>query len=201
MKTNTKLAGKDYITCGIFSALCFVAMLIAAVMNISGYTALLYPAATGFLISILFVVLNTKVQKRGSVLIFSVIPCIYFFTSGVIEGLIGAAGVLIFAGIAEAILWNNRDSIKRVMLAAVIYNLNLAIVGLAENFINTEVYCANAIAHGVNERVVEQMRTLYSIKPLWLAVIAVTALLVFLGATLGKRIMKKHLIKAGIVKA
>ena len=176
MVQKKRLAGKDYITCGIFSALYFVALLISSIMNMTGYTALFYPAVASFFIGILFVVLNVKIQKRGAVAIFSIIPCLYFFTSGVIEGLIGAVGVFVFAGIAEAILWNHHDNVKRIMAAGVVYTMDLS-----------------------NEMVVDQMRYLYGMKPLWLVTIAVTALLTFCGILIGKRIMKKHLKKAGIL--
>ena len=199
MVQKKRLAGKDYITCGIFSALYFVALLISSIMNITGYTALFYPAVASFFIGILFVVLNVKIQKRGAVAIFSIIPCLYFFTSGVIEGLIGAVGVFVFAGIAEAILWNHHDNVKRIMAAGVVYTMDLSIVGFSENFLATDAYCDNALAHGINEMVVDQMRYLYGMKPLWLVTIAVTALLTFCGILIGKRIMKKHLKKAGIL--
>lgn len=199
MNKNEKMVGKDYITCGIFSALCIVIMLISSVMNITGYTALFYPAVVAFFVGILLVVLNSKVQKRGAIFIFSIIPCAYFFTSGVIEGIFGAIGLLIFATLAEVILWKNHNDIKKIILSSVVYVLNLATVGFAQNFLNTETYCANALAHGINETVVEQMRMLYSIKPLWIVVIAATALLGFVGAILGKKLMKKHLKRAGII--
>ena len=75
----------------------------------------------------------------------------------------------------------------------------MSTLGSAENFIFTDRYCDAALEHGINETVVEQMRKMYYIKPLWLAVIVVTALTTFLGICLGKTIMKKHLKKAGIV--
>lgn len=44
------MKGKDYIACGILSLMNMVGMLVAAVMNISGYTALLYGAVAAFFI-------------------------------------------------------------------------------------------------------------------------------------------------------
>lgn len=197
--TNTeKLQGRDCITGGIFSALCIVALLFAAIMNISGYTAVFYPIAAAFFIGILFVIVVNKVCKRGIVLIFSIVPCIYFFTSGILEGLIGAAGILVFAAAAEAILWKERGS-TRITIACIVYTLYLSTIGCAENFLATDTYCDNALAHGINAALVEQMRVLYHIKPLWLAVIAGTALFSLAGAGVGRKIMKKHLKKAGMI--
>ena len=92
MKQNNdqKMEGRDFIACGIFSLLCMLAMVLAAVTNMSGYTAAFYPAAASFFIGILYVIMINKVKKRGAVLVFSIVPCLYFFTSGLVEGMIGA---------------------------------------------------------------------------------------------------------------
>lgn len=196
---NQKMQGKDYITCGIFSLLCMVAMVLAAIMNLSGYTAIFYPAVAAFFIGILYVIVTCKVQKSGTVLIFSIVPCLYFFASGLLEGIIGAAGALLFAGLAEIILRKDRSSMKYVAVSGVVYTLYMSTLGMAENFIATDTYCDSALAHGINAAVVEQMRGMYRIKPLWLAVIAATAILTFAGIQAGRKLMKKHLKKAGIL--
>ena len=82
-----KMVGKDFIACGILSLLGMVDMLVAAVMNVSGYSAAFYPAAAAFFVSLVYVVVVCKVPKPGAILIYSVVPCVYFFTSGVIEGI------------------------------------------------------------------------------------------------------------------
>lgn len=194
-----KLQGKDYITCGIFSLMNMVAMLIAAVMNISGYTAIFYPAVAAFFIGIIYVIICCKVPKFGAILIFSIVPCIYFFASGLIEGVIGSVGALLFAFIAELIMKKHRNSMKHITISGVVYTLYMSVIGVAENFLMPDKYCDDALAHGINEKVVEQMRSMYHIKPLWLVVIAATAILTFAGISIGKVIMKKHLKKAGIL--
>ncbi len=201
MKQNNdqKMEGRDFIACGIFSLLCMLAMVLAAVTNMSGYTAAFYPAAASFFIGILYVIMINKVKKRGAVLVFSIVPCLYFFTSGLIEGMIGAAGVLIFALLAELVLKMDRNSRKNVTVSGIIYTLYMSTIGLAENFIATDTYCDNALAHGINATVVEQMRGMYRMKPLWLVVIGVTALLTFAGIQTGKGLINKHLKKAGML--
>lgn len=196
--TREKMSGKDYITCGIFSALCLVAMLLAAVMNMSGYTAVFYPTLAALFIGILYVIVCAKVPKKGALLVFGIVPCLYFFTSGVIEGVIGAVSVIVISLICEAIL-NKNSTMRSIFLSGLIYSLYLSVIGVAENFIATDSYCDNALAHGINPVIVEQMRSLYSIKALLVAEIAATTLTMFLGMLIGRRLMKKHLEKAGIV--
>lgn len=194
-----KLQGKDYITGGIFSLLCMVAMLIAAIMNMSGYTAPFYPVIAAFLIGILYVIVVCKVSKPGIIFVFSVIPCIYFFTSGLLEGIIGAIGTLIYAMLAELIIHKEFQNKKKIILSGIIYTMYTSTIGIAESFIATDTYCDNALEHGINAMIVEQMRTFYHVKPLWLIIIVTTALTTFLGILIGIRIMNKHLKKAGMM--
>ena len=53
-----KMQGKDYISCGILSLLCIAGMLIAAIMNISGYTA------ASFFIGVLYIITICKMPKK-----------------------------------------------------------------------------------------------------------------------------------------
>lgn len=198
-QVTQKMEGKDFITCGIFSLLGMVGMIVSAVMNVSGYTAAFYPAVASFFIGLLFAVVAVKVPKRGALIVFSIVPCAYFFASGFIEGIVGSLGILLCAVIGEAILAKDRTSMKRITLAGLAYTLYMSVVGMAENFIATDHYCDAALAHGINPAVVEGMRQMYAIKPLWVIVVIATAALTLLGVQLGKMIMAKHLKKAGIV--
>jgi len=199
MEQREKMKAKDYIICGVFSLMNMMGLLISSVMNVSGYTALFYSAVAAFFTGIIYVIVTCKVPKFGAILVFTIVPCIYFFASGVVEGLIGATGALVFALVTELILKKDPFSMKRITVSGIVYTLYMSIIGMAENFIFTDHYCDAALEHGINENVVEQMRKMYYIKPLWLAVIAATMLTTFLGIALGKAIMKKHLKKAGIV--
>lgn len=193
------MKAKDFITCGVFSVLSMVGMLLAAIINVSGYTAMFYPVMASFFMGILFVILINKVSKRGAVLAFSIVPALYYLTTGLIEGIIGILGVLIFGALSEWILWNNHDDMKRIVLASSVYTLYCSTIGMAENFLFTDRYCDSALEHGINAKVVEDMRAMYSIKLLWAVVIVLTALFTVAGAMLAKRIMKNHLEKVGLV--
>ncbi len=195
---SAKMTTRDYITGAIFSVLSIVCMMISAIANMSGKTALFYPALTAFFIGILFLILLVKVPKRGIVIVFSIVPAVYFLTSGLLEGMIGITGILIFAFLTEWILSKDRSSLKRITLGGLVYTMNYSTIGFAENFLATDNYCDNALAHGINPSVVEGMRRMYAIKPLWAVAIAATLLTAFLGMQVGKIIMKKHLKKVGL---
>lgn len=196
---SQKMQGKDYIACGILSLMSMVGMLLAAVMNVSGYTAAFYSAAASFFVGVLYVIVISKVPKKGAILIFSIVPCVYFFASGILEGIVGAVGAIVFALLAEVILNKDRGNRKRITISAIVYTLYMSVTGMAEQFLFTDHYCDAALAHGINEKVCEGMRKMYGLKPLWIVIILATALMTWLGVLLGKKLMKKHLKKAGIV--
>lgn len=196
---SQKMQGKDYIACGILSLMSMVGMLLAAVMNVSGYTAALYSAAASFFVGVLYVIVISKVPKKGAILIFSIVPCVYFFASGIWEGIAGSVGAIVFALLAEVILNKDRGNRKRITISAIVYTLYMSVTGMAEQFLFTDHYCDAALAHGINEKVCEGMRKMYGLKPLWVVIILATALMTWLGVILGKSLMKKHLKKAGIV--
>ena len=200
MNNTEKMVTKDYIQAAIFSVLSMVGMIVAAILNMSGYTALLYPAGAAFFIGILFFILEVKIPKKGAVFIFSIVPALYFFASGLIEGIVGAVGAMLFSLFAEFILSKHHDSTKHITIAAVVYTMYYSTIGFAEQFLFTEYYCNAAAEHGIDPAVVDGMRTVFGIKPLWAAVIAATALTTLLGTLIGRLMTNKHLKRTGLVK-
>ena len=70
---NNKLHGKDLITIGIYTALYIVAIFVASVANVTPLTFMFYPAISSLLGAVFFIMLATKVQKFGAVIIWGVI--------------------------------------------------------------------------------------------------------------------------------
>ena len=72
---------KDIITSAVFSVLSMAGMLAAAVTNVSEHTAILYPPAAAFFMGLLLYILLTKVPKKGTIMIFCIVPALYFLTT------------------------------------------------------------------------------------------------------------------------
>ena len=68
-----QIAGKDLITIGIYTALYIVAIFVASVANVTPLTFMFYPAISSLLGAVFFIMLATKVQKFGAVIIWGVI--------------------------------------------------------------------------------------------------------------------------------
>lgn len=79
---NNKLQGKDLITIGIYTALYIVAIFVASVANVTPLTFMFYPAISSLLGAVFFIMLATKVQKFGAVIIWGVIVGLLFLVLG-----------------------------------------------------------------------------------------------------------------------
>lgn len=79
---NNKLQGKDLITIGIYTALYIVAIFVASVANVTPLTFMFYPAISSLLGAVFFIMLATKVQKFGAVIIWGVIVGLLYLVLG-----------------------------------------------------------------------------------------------------------------------
>lgn len=197
-KSQSKLAAKDFIIIGIFSAISFALMLVAAVANITPYTYLFYGAVFAFLNGPVYLVLTAKVPKKGAILLFHTVPFIYMMISNVF-GMINAVLVVAFAVVAEVIVSRNRQSFKRLAVSYVILMFWESVGSLFFMFLMPEFYIEQMTGLGVDPVYVQTISMIAHNIGWWILAIAVTAVTSFLGVLAGKSIMKKHLQKAGIV--
>lgn len=82
---NNKLQGKDLITIGIYTALYIVAIFVASVANVTPLTFMFYPAISSLLGAVFFIMLATKVQKFGAVIIWGVIVGLLYLVLGMVS--------------------------------------------------------------------------------------------------------------------
>lgn len=196
MHKSEKLTVKDIITCGIFSTISLIALFIAIIANLTPYTMIFFAALAAFLGGIPFVLMNVRVPKRGAVIIYSIVPLLYYAVTG-IEGLIVAAALLVFSLLAELVLGRDRNQFRRIMFSYVIYTAYLSVGGSFRIFTNTTAYLTAAAQSGLDGAYIDTLRGLISY-PVWGISIAVTALLAAAGSALGYKLLKKHFMKAGV---
>ena len=82
MNETKKLKGRDLITIGIFSALYFILNLAAMITGFVPVLWLLLPGVAGVLTGIPFMLMESKVQKPGAILIMGLITAVLYFVSG-----------------------------------------------------------------------------------------------------------------------
>ncbi|MGL6201893.1 MAG: MptD family putative ECF transporter S component [Lachnospiraceae bacterium] len=198
MKEQNKLQAKDYINIGIFSAILMVMYLIASVTNLMPASYLFYSPATAFLGAIPYMIIMAKVPKRGAVILFSIVPLLYFLLLAGVEGVIVAAFIVVFSVFAEIILGNDRTSFKRLLISYLIYSCWNAVGGQFRLFVFTDSYLEYAESIGLAAPYVDYLRS-HATTISWILIIAGSLLAALLGVLFSRAIFKKHLKKAGVV--
>ena len=82
MNETKKLKGRDLIIIGIFSALYFILNLAAMITGFVPVLWLLLPGVAGVLTGIPFMLMESKVQKPGAILIMGLITAVLYFVTG-----------------------------------------------------------------------------------------------------------------------
>lgn len=197
-KNSNKLQIKDYINIGIFSAILMVLYLVAAMTNVTPITYLIYSPATAFVGAIPYLFITMKIPKKGTVLLFAVVPFLYFLLLAGTEGMIVAAFFAVFAILAELILGNDRKNFKRITISYIVFAMWNAIGGQFRLFATTESYLEYAKNLGLSEVYIDFLRSQANYFT-WAIVIVGSIVAAVVGIYLSRLIFKKHLIKAGIL--
>lgn len=194
---NRKLNAKDFITLGIYNVIFIIVMLLAGITNLTPYTYLFYPFTGALLGGFIFLMTVTKVPKRGSIVLMSLLMIVYLFATGV-QGMISAVSILIFSILAELILGNARKSSKRITIAYIVFSCWMSVGGEFRMFVFPEDYFAEALQSGLDASYVDILRGMTS-WGWWAVSIAAGLIGAFLGIVLAKALMKKHLQRAGVM--
>ena len=195
---NNRLQAKDLITIGIFSAIYFV--LNFAVMLLSGLHPLIWillPAILAVITGIPFMLMTTKVQKAGAVVIMGVITALIYFATGQFT-LVLLITFALSCILAEIVRYcTHYNSFKGNALSFAFFSLGMCGSPLPL-WLFTDDFCAQMLSQGISESYVTAVQTLTS--PLMLVIFVVAPfVLAFLGAFIAKIFFKKHFEKAGIV--
>lgn len=191
---NEKLNGKDLIHVGIYSAIYFVIVMAIAML---GYIPIFMPlicVIVPILGGIPFMLFLTKVKKFGMILIMSLLMGILMLLTGmgyysIIVGLV--SGLL-----AEFIYRSGqyKSAAKAVATYAVFS------VWMWGNFwpifFDAQAYFSTRQDFGQ-----EYIDTLTGLLPVWMCPVLLVVTIVFgvIGGLIGRSVLKKHFIKAGLV--
>ena len=196
--TGRKLKGKDLITIGIFSAIYFVINVIF--MLLGGLHPIMFVMMPGFIALITgvpYMILASKVQKPGAVLIMGLITGLIYFASGMLTMLIlityAAACVL-----AELVRYFTKyksfigNTISFVIFSAGMIGSPLPIWLFKDSFF------AQITEQGMPAAYLSVLGSLATNGMLAVMVLA-PIVLGIAGALIAKGLFKKHFVKAGIV--
>jgi energy-coupling factor transport system substrate-specific component len=199
MSTNTtrknpnRLAGKDLINVGIYSAIYFVIIMVIAM---TGYIPVMMPllCVIGPLVGgIPFMLFLTKVKKFGMILIMSAIMGILMALTGM--GLYSLPVALV-SGLVAELIWKRAKYSKAGNSVLVCGFFNIWMWGnFIPLFTNPEGYFSTRAEFGADYEA-----ALTALLPPWMNPVLLVSCFVFgiLGGFLGRALLKKHFIKAGI---
>lgn len=196
-----KLSIKDLITLVILTILMIaISHGIGGILSFNLFaTLVLAPGIVSFIIAPIFMLMAVRIKKRGVFLLYAILTGLPFLLAGfwfviiymVLVGLIG-----------EFIYFKNVDNYaipKRLVVFWPIYNIFWVGMSIIPVWFMKETYVKTAISNGFSKKYVDSLLSYYS-TPTWMLLIWGFAFIGGLvGALLGKKLLKKHFSKSGVI--
>ena len=192
-KNNEKMNVRDYITAAIMYVLMFLVYAgVGAPIGMTVAGSLFVFAACAVVWGTIFILLFTKVNKKGVVLLFGLIwAAMQLMSFG------GVAIVIAIGAVIAELLWDKLDRRKfSTMLLCFTVQVIFLYLGMTLPLIfMKDMYLAAVSAYADLYSTVFDML----IGPMFFVGLAATVVGCIVGAFLGKLLLKKHFEKAGIV--
>lgn len=189
MKTaNTnKLKTKDIITVVLLALINVVIFFASSLLYATPITIILMPVFFALLEGVIYFIIGTKVKKPGAFLIYSVVRAI-------MGGYLPYILLFILSGvIAELLLWKIGYGNGKALTVSYIINQVFAAFGstVIPYAIAAKAMADQAVSDGRQDNILKASEILQS----WwsVALIAGVIAAAFIGATMGRQVVKKHL--------
>lgn len=191
-----KLGVKDFINVGLFSVIYFVMFTISGILGYIPLCVVILPLIAGVLGGIPFVLFTLKEQKFGAVTLMGMI-------TGFLTFLVGQTWMSILFGLVFGFLGDlimkseNYKSWKKNVLGYSVFTL-WTVGTMLPMWIMRETFFAGYRENGGTDAYIDAVMKL---TPNYMILVVIITALVggFLGASLGKAVLKKHFQKAGTV--
>lgn len=191
-----KLGVKDYINVGLFSVIYFVMFTISGILGYIPLCVVILPLIAGVLGGIPFVLFTLKEQKFGAVTLMGLI-------TGFLTFLVGQTWMSILFGLVFGFLGDlimkseNYKSWKKNVLGYSVFTL-WTVGTMLPMWIMRETFFAGYRENGGTDAYIDAVMKL---TPNYMILVVIITALVggFLGASLGKAVLKKHFQRAGTV--
>lgn len=193
MKNNNKLKGKDLINIGIYAAIYCVVMMCIAML---GYIPILMPMLCvigPIILGVPMMLFYTKVRKFGMISILAIVVGIFLCVTGM--GFWPVLFSIVFGVLADIIAKSGGYASARKTIFSYGTFCVLIFGNYVPLYLDPVGYFSTRQSFGA-----EYINTLSGIMQPWTAPVLVVAAFVcgILGALLGKALLKKHFVKAGI---
>ena len=192
-KNNEKMNVRDYITAAIMYVLMFLVYAgVGAPIGMTVAGSLFVFAACAVVWGTIFMLLFTKVNKKGVVLLFGLI-----WAAMQLMSFWGVAIVIAIGAVIAELLWDklNRRKFSTMLLCFTVQVIFLYLGMTLPLIFMKDMYLAAVSAYADLYSTVFDML----IGPMFFVGLAATVVGCIVGAFLGKLLLKKHFQKAGIV--
>ncbi len=192
---NHKLKTKDLVTVGIFTLIYFVVMFAVGMMGIVPLLFLVYPSVLAIVAGVVVMLFMAKVPKNWALFIMAMIPPLVMFAMGhtYVMPLISIPFAL-----AAEFLFRKKEfkSFKYNSLAYAVLSC-IPVNTMMQIFLAHDKYIEMSSKMMPEEYIIE-MEKMITIPHVSLSYVG-AFLCAFIGAYIGKAMLKKHFKKAGIV--
>ncbi len=194
---RNKLKARDFITVGIFTALLFVVEFACGILGfIHPYIVASYVVMIPIVGSIPMMLFYTKVEKFGMITIMSILMAIIMFVTGM--GYLGAPLIILAGLVADLIAKSGGyKSFKKTAISYGVFSLWIC-ANYFPVIVTADSYRADLLEGGYSAEYCDNLFRAINSKAI--AVLLVLCFVFgFIGAFIGKAVVKKHFEKAGIV--
>lgn len=193
---KNKLNAKDFINIGIFSVLYFIMFFVSGMMGYIPVFSVLIPLVLGILGGIPFVLFLTKTQKFGAVTIMGILVSVLCFLMG--QSWISIIFGIVFGLLADLILKaGHYRSVKHTVIGYAVFT-EWVVGSMLPMWIMRDVFFESYRNNGGTDEYIDAVMALTAN---WMLPVVFLLGIVggIIGAFVGKAVLKKHFVKAGIV--
>ena len=194
-QSKTRLEVRDLVTIGVFGVIYFVCMFAVGMMGVVPILYLLYPMVFGVVGGPIVLLFMAKVQKPWALVIFGMITPIIMFLFG--HTLLVPGVALVTMLVAEGIRRIGKYRSLRYNMLAYVVMATILCSSLLQMLVMKERYLQLTEAE-MGREYTEALEKLISVRNLGLVYLG-AVLGGIVGAFLGRKLLKKHFEKAGIV--
>ena len=187
VNTNKKLKVKDIITVVLLALINVVIFFASALLYMTPVTIMLMPVFFSLLEGIVFFIIGTKVRKPGAMMVYAVVR-------GILGGYLPYVLLYFLSGIvAELVLWKSGyGDTAGLTISYIICQLCAGLGSTIYPYVITAKSMAEqAVTDGRQGNIDAASRMLLSGG--WIALLAGIVIAAFIGAMIGKRVVKKHM--------
>ena len=184
--TANKLKTKDIITATLLALINVVIFFASSVLYATPITIILMPVFFALLEGIVYFIIGTKVKKPGAILIYSIVRAI-------MGGYLPYIILFILSGVIAELLRKMGYGNAKALTVSYVINQVMAAFGstIIPYAIAAKAMADQMVTDGRQDAILAASQMLQS----WVSVALVAGVIVaaFIGAMIGKRIVKKHL--------